>query len=513
MQTSYTKNYIKIYSMQILSMVLGFASMFIVIPYLSSDQTTYGIYAVCISVTIFLAYADLGFLGAAQKYAAESYSRGDREREVSLLGFAHFILLCVTLLVGGVFLYLSFHPGQLINDLPPGSQTQTAHELLLILALSTPIVVAQRLAQMIFGIRLEEYHIQKLVIAGNVLKILSVFYFFTDGRYDIVGYYLFLQIVSALVAVGGVWMARCKYQYPLGQLMRRFRFSKDIFRHTRSLAFSSLFVTLCWVLYYELDSVAIAKLLGADAVAIYAIGLSILSFSRSLLGVLFSPFSSRFNHFVGLGQQAEFRNFYLHVIHLTFPLVVFPFAAVAVMSRGVVISWVGPEYAASVEIVVWLALCNILGFVSYPAGMMLVAREKVRQLYIQNALMVLIFWGGIVLTVGIWGVESFARFKFLTFAFNGMAYIWLSLQFLGISLRSFLRTVVVPYLPALVVMLVMLFLVRDSCITGKDKLNLVLNGALILGGICVGFAVSLCTAPGLRQYVFRLLHLPSKHNL
>lgn len=70
MQVSYTKNYIKIDFLQILSILLGFVSMFIVVPYLSSDQTTYGIYSVCISVTIFLSYAYLYFLGAGQKYAA-----------------------------------------------------------------------------------------------------------------------------------------------------------------------------------------------------------------------------------------------------------------------------------------------------------------------------------------------------------------------------------------------------------------------------------------------------------
>lgn len=479
--------------------------MFIVVPFLSSDQATYGIYAVCISVTIFLAYADLGFLGAAQKYAAESYSRGDREQEVSLLGFAHFILLCVTLLVGGVFLYLSFHPERLITGLQPGYQTETASNLLLILALSTPVVVAQRLSQMIFGIRLEEYRIQKLVIVGSIFKILSVFYFFTGGRYDIVGYYLFLQVVSCVVAGAGLWMTRRRYRYPLRLLLRRFRFSKPIFRHTRSLAFSSLFVTLCWVLYYELDSVAIAKLLGADAVAIYAIGLSILSFLRSLLGVLFSPFSSRFNHFVGLGQQTEFRNFYINVIRLTFPLVVFPLAAVAMMSRGVVISWVGPDYAASVEVVVWLSLCNVLGFVSYPAGLMLVAREKIRQMYWLSAAMVVIFWGGIAVTIGAWGVESFARFKFLAFAANGIAYTILSLRFLGTSLTHFLRTVVVPYLPGLAIMLAVMFLVRNSCINGKDKLNLLINGCFILGGIVVGLSVSLFTAPELMRYARKMI--------
>lgn len=507
MQQTYTKNYLKIYSMQILSMILGFASMFIVIPYLSTDQTTYGIYAVCISITIFLSYADLGFLGVAQKYAAESYSRNDIKEEISFLGFAHFILLIVTVIIGGIFLYLSFHPEYLITDLQPGPQTETASRLLLILAFSTPIVVVQRLAQMIFGIRLQEYRVQQLVIAGNTLKIISVFYFFTITKYDIVGYYLFLQIISAIVALGALYLARQKFRYPLRLVISCFRFSFPIFKRTRSLAFSSLFVTLCWVLYYELDSVAIAKLLGADAVAIYVIGLSILSFVRSLLGVLFSPFSARFNHFVGLGKQTEFRNFYFHVIRLTFPLVVFPLVALTMMSQGVVISWVGNDYVASVEVVRWLVLCNILGFVSYPAGLMLVACEKIGKMYFQSILIVIIFWGGIGFTIGNWGVEAFARFKFLAFTINGIVYILFSLRFLEISLKQFVRAVIIPYLPGLIVMTIALFFVRDSCISGKDKLNLLINGCLILGGTATGIIISLITAPEFRQYVIKILRV------
>lgn len=506
MQQSYTKNYLKIYSMQILSVLLGFVSMFIVMPYLSSNKTIYGIYAICISVTIFFSYADLGFLGAAQKYAAESYSRNDWQQETSLLGFAHFIFLCMIILVGGIFLYLSFYPERLIAELQAGYETVVAHKLLLILSLFSPVIVIQRLVQMIFAIRLQEYQVQKWVIAGSIVKIMSVFYFFTRGKYDIVGYYLFIQIISALVAVAVLCMAKRKYHYPIGRLFRRFKFSPDIFRHTRSLAFSSLFVTFCWILYYEFDSLAIAKLLGADAVAVYAVGLSLLSFIRSLLSVLFAPFDSRFNHFRGLKQETEFHNFYLHVIKLTFPLVVFSLIAVAIMSKAIVISWVGWEYLLSVEIVVWLVLCNVLSFISYPARMMLMAREKIRQLYALNALMVLIFWTGIVCTINVWGVEAFARFKFLTFIINGLVSLWLSIRYLNISLRMFLRSVILPYLPSLGVMVIFLFLVKNSCISGKDKLNLFWNGLLILSGIGLGMTVGFLTVSDLKQYVRKIIH-------
>lgn len=475
--------------------------MFIVVPYLSSDQTTYGIYSVCISVTIFLAYADLGFLGAAQKYAAESFAQNDTSREVSLIGFAHFILLVVVLLICGVFLYMSFHPENLISGLSDPTQREIAHKLLLILAISAPVMVLQRMLQMIFGIRLEEYNIQKIVIIGNVLKIASIFYFFTGGRYDIVGYYLFMQIVAVMVALTGLWMARRKYNYPFKLLFTKFKFSKTIFAQTKSLAFSSLFVTAAWILYYELDSIAIGKMLGAKMVAIYAIGLTLLGFIRSLLGVFFSPFSSRFNHFIGLGKIEEFKTFYLHVIKMTFPLVVFPLTAAAMMSRGLIVSWVGVEYNASVDVAVWLILCNVLGFISYPAGVMLVAREKIKQMYLVNAAMVVVFWGGILLTIGSWGVESFAVFKFITFTLSAILYVWLSIQFLGISFAKFLRQVVLPHLPALILIIVVLYFVQNICIDGKSKLSLLINASIVVGAICVGFCVSFITSKDLRNYV------------
>ncbi|MEG1671650.1 MAG: oligosaccharide flippase family protein, partial [Mucinivorans sp.] len=383
--------------------------------------------------------------------------------------------------------YMSFHPENLISGLSDPTQREIAHKLLLILAISAPVMVLQRMLQMIFGIRLEEYNIQKIVIIGNVLKIASIFYFFTGGRYDIVGYYLFMQIVAVMVVLTGLWMARRKYNYPFKLLFTKFKFSKTIFAQTKSLAFSSLFVTAAWILYYELDSIAIGKMLGAKMVAIYAIGLTLLGFIRSLLGVFFSPFSSRFNHFIGLGKIEEFKTFYLHVIKMTFPLVVFPLTAAAMMSRGLIVSWVGVEYDASVDVAVWLILCNVLGFISYPAGVMLVAREKIKQMYLVNAAMVVVFWGGILLTIGSWGVESFAVFKFITFTLSAILYVWLSIQFLGISFAKFLRQVVLPHLPALILIIVVLYFVQNICIDGKSKLSLLINASIVVGAICVGF--------------------------
>jgi O-antigen/teichoic acid export membrane protein len=505
MQGSYSKNYLKIYFYQILSIVLGFVSLFIVVPYLSANQTTYGIYAICISITVFLSYADLGFLGAGMKYAAESYSRGDRDSEISLVGFSHFVLLIFVLLLSSLFIFLSFNPELLIKGLTSGEHRNIAQNLLLILAVFSPTIVLQRALQMIFSIRLHDFILQRVNIVGNILKIASVFYFFRAGQYDIVNYFLCIQIVNLLCAVAGIFIARRRYQYDFILLIKKVKFNSAVFKNTKSLAFSSLFATLSWILYYELDSFAIGKMLGAKDVAVYAIGFTILTFFRSLLGVFFSPFAARFNHFIGEGREKELKQFYLHVITITLPVVVFPILAVVLFARPLVVSWVGNEYADAVNIVRWLVLCNIFAFISYPAGMLLVAKEKIKDMYVINLLMPIIYWVGIILSIGLLGLESFAVFKFAAFLISTVIYLRLSMRFLDISLAELFNKYIFPYVPAILIMSVGLFFFNDLFIGGKSKLYLFYNILIICCGLFIGFSLSLITARPLRDYLIKSL--------
>lgn len=503
MQVSYSKNYLKIYFYQILSIVLGFISLFIVVPYLSSNQTTYGIYAICISITVFLSYADLGFLGAGMKYAAESYSRGDRETEISLVGFSHFVLLIFVLILSSIFTFLSFNPDLLIKGLTSDEHRNIAQKLLFILAIFSPTIVLQRALQMIFSIRLHDFILQRVSIFGNIFKIASVFYFFRTGHYEIVNYFLCIQIVNLICAIIGIFIAKRQYQYDFLLLVSKIKFNSEVFNRTKSLAFSSLFATLSWILYYELDSFAIGKMLGAREVAVYAIGFTMLTFFRSLLGVFFSPFAARFNHFIGEGKEEALKQFYLHVLTITLPVVVFPIVAVVLFARPLVVSWVGQDYNEAVDIVRWLVLCNLFAFISYPAGMMLVAKEKIKDMYIINILMPVIYWVGIILSIGMLGLESFAVFKFIAFAISAIIYLWLSMKFLNISLIELFKNHILPYVPAVVIMGIALFFLNDQFINGKNKLYLFYNSMIICAGLFLGFGLSLLTAKPFNAYVMK----------
>ena len=56
----------------------------------------------------------------------------------------------------------------------------------------------QRMLQVIYGIRVQEYILQTILIVINLLKIASVYFFINNGQCNIAGYFLFCQVVTTL---------------------------------------------------------------------------------------------------------------------------------------------------------------------------------------------------------------------------------------------------------------------------------------------------------------------------
>lgn len=475
--------YLKIYLWQFISILLNFGTLFIVTPYLSSNKSLFGIYTIIVSLNIFVSYADLGFISAGLKYASESYAKGDRVEEVRIIGFVAFIFSIFIGLFFLVVLLLSFFPEIVVSGLTP-EERRISEILLLLLALFSPTFILQRMLQVAFAVRLEDYHFQRLLIASNILKILSTFYFFREGNYSLIGYFFFSQICSVVAMVAGVWLVKKRLNYDMQLLWHSFRYSKELFQKTRKLAFSSVILTVCWILYYQLDPFFIGKISGANAVATYAIGMTLLTYVRSIYGILFSPFTARFNHYIGIGDIDGLRKVFTNVLVITLPFTVFPVICIALTAKALVINWVGPGYISSVLIAQLLVLCYIFSFVSSPAGILIIASERVKMIYVTSAMLPIIFWVGVGITYPIWGLVSFAVFKLIAFVFSAVTYFLMSCKILQFNIPNFVKKILFPaFLPCLLVIGACL-LVRNYIPTGHSKINLFLYIAVI-GVICL----------------------------
>jgi len=472
MQESYTFNYLKIYFWQGISIVLNLLSMFIVIPRLADNPSIYGIYVVCISANIFLTYADIGFASAGYKYASECFAQKNLEEEIKIVGFIGFILLLFVIIFALAVSGIALSPSILIKNINNVAEFKIASNLLFILALFSPVIIFQRILEIAYGIRLQQYILQWVMIVASLLKILSVFYFFKSNHYDIVGYYLFCQLVYLSAIIFGLLMAKIKYQYNFVVFFKSFKFSKHIFNKTKNLAFGSLFSTIMFILYYELDAFAIAKLLGSEYIAIYAVGFTILSFLRNLLGVLYAPFLARFNHFIGLHDLDGLRNLFRNILPLTLPFVIFPIVSLVLLMGPLVHSWVGGQYEKSVFIAQLLILGFIYAFFSYPASLLIIAQEKIKILYLTSAISPIVYWTGIVLTIPYIGLTSFALFKFITMSISSLIYLFITLKFLKISAGDFVQKILGPVAIPLGFLIISLSYLNKFMPTAKNALDL-----------------------------------------
>jgi len=488
-QQSYIKNYLQTYLWHGVAIILNLASMFIVIPFITDNKIIYGIYSVCISTAMFLNYADLGFVSAGIKYAGESFAKGNHEEEVKLFGFSGFILFVFVSLIAGVYFLFSYNPSLLLKEISNSNYISIASSLLFIQAIFSFNTVLQRFVTGVFQIRIEQYIYQRVNIVGSIIRISSVFYFFGSERYDIVGYFLFGNLVAVAGLLIGVVIIRKRYHISILKYLKAFRFSWEIYKKTKSLAFSSFFVTIIWVVYYELDIIIIGKLLGASAVAVFALAFTFMKFLRSLSGVIFSPFQNRYNHFVGIENFEGLKKLLMKVIRFTMPIFVIGTINIIVLNKNIVLTWAGSEYFQSGAILFLLAINFMYSFIVIPGANMLVALVRVREMYLINILMLVVFWGGVLVTINLWGVTSFAIFKLVSGTLAMLFYLRFLLVFLNTNLMNFMKQTLWQLIIPFTIQISFLLLIAPFLPDVKGKLNLI----IVMGTSGIGFLIGLTT--------------------
>ncbi len=510
---SYTRNYFNIYLWKSIGYIAGFASLAIVTPKTTSNPALYGIFAFCMTLNIFFQYADLGFLNAAQKYASEYYAKKDIEREIKVIGFSAFIFLVLIIPLLLLLLYFSFTPQLILKELYSGVEMKLAQNLFRILLFFAPILIIQRILQIIFSVRLEDYLTQRISIVVSLLRIISVFYFFGKGRYFLAEYFLFYNCLSFLSLFVTIRIARKKYNYDFLKLIKNLRFSREMYDKTSRMALNSLVLAISWILFYELDLVYIGALIGKNAVAYYAVGFTILTFFRDGFGTFYYPFLVRFNHFVGEEKETEIRNMYHTLLKIGLPLIVLPITCIIVFMSPLIISWVGNKYESSILAAQVLVASFLFAFITYPAGALLTAKEQLNKLYINAILPPLIFFTGIFLTLQFWGMLSFAIFKTMALFINAFILLAFSIKYLNISISRFFYIYIKPLLLALITVVLLGYILQGWITPSKAIGYLILTGSLYTVVLIAGLSVYFFTDSFTRNFcleAFNKLRKPDK---
>jgi len=212
------------------------------------------------------------------------------------------------------------------------------------------------------------------------------------------------------------------------------------------------------------------------------------------VSLLYSPYSSRYNHLIGENDRVGLMKFVNRMLLMLSPMVVLPIVGLSMLSEPFIISWVGFNYEESSSILSLLVFCFFPCFLSNPSSSYFIAIEKTTLLNRFNIFQPILYWLLIFFTVGKWGVFSFAISKGLIPIFLGILY-WYSLyrdfaKNAGqiVSLFLILKTLFLP----LIVLLVLSTLVKPYMAYEYNKISLCYN-LLVMGLIVlISILVSVC---------------------
>lgn len=324
-------------------------SILLVVPYLSSNKELYGIYLFVSSLTVFLTYGDFGFLTAGQKFAGEAFSRNDKDSEYQILGFTFYVFLIFTGIFSFLALLFYFKPSLFFSDLNPNN-IYILRGLLLVYGVIFPInLLFQKIYSSVLSIRLKEFKAYRLEVLANIVKSLSVLIFFKDGNYLIVEFVLFGQIMNLLVALVVLKNLRLKEDFHLNLLLRKIRYSKEMYFILKDLALSTLLSTIAWILYYELDLFYLGLWSSSNDVATYGVCIVLLNFVRSLWNIYYGPVFHLFNPLV-VNNHPSWKEMFKVMLALGIVLN-FVFSCFLVLNaERVIIYWLGLEYLNSIQI-------------------------------------------------------------------------------------------------------------------------------------------------------------------
>ncbi len=280
-----------------------------------------------------------------------------------------------------------------------------------------------------------------------------------------------------------------KYGYKIKDFLRAFKFDKAVFNKEKSLSIASLTSMISMILYNELDQLAIPSIFNVESVALYATAFSLMTFVRSYCSLVYSPYSSRYNIFVGLGANEGLGDFTNKMVTVFNPIIVLPIFTVALFSNPLVVSWVGDNYVESAPMMSWMVLSFALTGFTQPLTTYMTAREKNRKIVTGAILLPILYWGGIIVLSRFMDVKSFAIMKFVAPTIL-VGYYWnvitKDVKDMGFSFISFYR-LILRLIPPVLISVGLSIVLKPYMFYTHSTRSLILN--IVILAIAVGITM------------------------
>jgi O-antigen/teichoic acid export membrane protein len=350
--------------------VIGLLASLISVPltyrYLGAES--YGIWMVLISIIFAMGFADLGIGNGLINAVSEAYGKDDRPlaREYVTSAFVMMLGIAIFLAVAGVAT-CPFLPWMRLFNVKSVAVAAEGAKAFLVLycwfVVSIPLGVVTR-AQA----GLQQGYISQIVGAlGNVVSLFAVLLVIAlRGSLALLVFASTFGVVVATVLNGWILFRKHPWLYPSWSAYRKSAASKIL---NLGLMF---FVLQCAVaISFTSDNIVIAQVMGAAAVAVYAVPQKLFSFVSMVIGMANAPLWPAYGEAIARGDVAWVRRVFFASLSITLAISVPLCALLALAGPWILRVAVGRSLQAPMSLLVILAVWGVFSAVSTVLSMLL----------------------------------------------------------------------------------------------------------------------------------------------
>jgi O-antigen/teichoic acid export membrane protein len=334
--------------------------------YLGAER--YGIWMVLISLISVMGFADLGIGNGLINAISEAYGKDDRRLAKEYVTSALFLMLGISVLLAlaGAATY-PFLPWQRLFNVKSGMVAAEGARAFLVLycwfVVNIPLGVITR-AQT--GLQLG-YSSQIIGALGNVISLLAMLLvIFTHGSLASLVLASTFGVIIATLLNG--WLLFRKHPWLMPDW--------DAYRKVAALKILKLglmfFVLQCAIaIGFTSDNIVITQVLGAAAVAAYAVPQKLFSFTSMLVSIAIAPLWPAYGEAIARGDVAWVRKVFLGSLATTLAVTIPVSVLLVLAGPWILMTAVGKSFHASLPLLVILGLWAVVSSVSTPMAMLL----------------------------------------------------------------------------------------------------------------------------------------------
>ena len=388
-----------------LTLLMGFVSVPLTVHYLGAER--YGVWLTISSLLLWVALTDFGLAGyALVNVLSEAVGNDDRESAGHYAASAFWALATIALIIGVVFAAaFNFIPWRAVFRVSDATSTQELEWTCALVFALFVINLPLSLLRSIYNAHQDGYLANIWGIGSGVVSLLGLI-IVTRLHGGLPQLVIAVSGVPALVLLANAYHAFVR-RYPwLAPAPTAVRWI--CVRRLLTLGSKYMVMQLASLGIYQSQAMIITQTLGPSQVVIFVVAYKVIALPMDLAYMGTVPFVSAFGEAKARRDWSWIKSAYKNATFASVALGVPLAAALALVSKPVIIIWAGPAAVPDYHLVLWLFIYSALGIYFMMAGQLLCGVERLEPLALSLVLCALGCVALGVLFAPWWGLSGVA---------------------------------------------------------------------------------------------------------